>query len=135
MKNIIALGFFDGVHIGHRQILKRTTELGREMGLKPCAFTMSNHPRGVLTGEPPLKLTSFEERVSLIKREGIEEVFAVEFTKDFAAKTPMEFAEMIKNEYNALFNSPVYFDFFISLSISDIEPLHFVNSSPDAFLK
>lgn len=81
--------------------MKRTAELGREMGLKPCAFTMSNHPRGVLTGEPPLKLTSFEERVSLIKREGIEEVFAVEFTKDFAAKTPMEFAEMIKNEYNA----------------------------------
>ncbi|MBQ7086946.1 MAG: riboflavin biosynthesis protein RibF, partial [Clostridia bacterium] len=62
MKNIIALGFFDGVHIGHRQILKRTVELGKELGLNPCAFTMRNHPKGVLTGKAPLKLVSSKER-------------------------------------------------------------------------
>ena len=101
MKNIIALGFFDGVHIGHHQILKRTVELGKELGLNPCALTMRNHPKGVLTGKAPLKLVSSKERELLMKDVGISDVYFVEFTKEFASLSPLDFALMLKNEYNA----------------------------------
>lgn len=101
VKNIIALGFFDGVHIGHRQILKRTVELSHELGMNPCALTMKNHPKGVLTGKAPLKLISSREREHLMKDIGINDVFFVEFTKEFAAVSPLDFALMLKNEYNA----------------------------------
>lgn len=101
MNNIIALGFFDGVHIGHRQILKRTVELGEKLGLVPCALTMKNHPKGVLTGKAPLKLVSSREREQLMKDVGIKDVFFVEFTKEFASLSPLEFALMLKNDYKA----------------------------------
>lgn len=101
MKNIIALGFFDGVHIGHRQILNRTVELAEKKGLKPCAMTMKNHPKGVLTGKAPLKLISLKERELLIKSTGIEAVFLIDFTRETADMEPTDFALMLKNEYDA----------------------------------
>lgn len=71
------------------------------MGLNPCALTMKNHPKGLLTGKTPLKLTSFSERVALIKDLGIKDVFAVEFTREFSCLSPLEFARLIKESYNA----------------------------------
>lgn len=101
MKTILALGFFDGVHTGHRQILKETVTQGSRRGLLPCALTMKNHPKGLLTGKTPLKLTSFAHRKQLILGCGIARVFAVEFTQAFADMQPLEFAQMVQRDYNA----------------------------------
>lgn len=101
MKTILALGFFDGVHTGHRQILKETVARGSQLGLVPCALTMKNHPKGLLTGKPPLKLTSFAQKKQLILEAGIAQVFAVEFTQAFADLQPLEFAQMVQRDYGA----------------------------------
>ena len=101
VKTIIALGFFDGVHTGHRQILKATIAQGEKLGLTPCALTMKNHPKGLLTGRTPLKLTSFAQKKQLIEQLGIAEVYAEEFTQEFADLSPLDFAVMVKEKYHA----------------------------------
>ena len=44
-KKVIALGFFDGIHLGHQALLRRTAERGRELGMVPAVFTFDRSPR------------------------------------------------------------------------------------------
>ena len=58
-KRVIALGFFDGVHLGHGALLRRVAEAAAELGAAPAAVTFDTHPENLITGSrlPPL-LTS-----------------------------------------------------------------------------
>lgn len=69
------IGFFDGVHTGHRYVLRQLLRVAEENGLKPLVVTFREHPRKVLQGEQTenLKLlTSPEERLALLRKEGVE---------------------------------------------------------------
>lgn len=68
MKKAIALGFFDGVHLGHAALLKRTVEVAHAQGLTPAALTFDRHPGGVVTGHNVPLLTTTEERTALMER-------------------------------------------------------------------
>ncbi len=95
-KRVVALGFFDGVHIGHGAILLRCREIAEDRGLVPCAMTYSRHPSEILGGESAKLLSTPEERVELIRSlYGIEDVTVKEFTKEYAALSPREFVEKI----------------------------------------
>ena len=54
---VIALGFFDGVHLGHQALLRRTAERGAEHGLTPAVFTFDRSPKAAVTGVPVPLLT------------------------------------------------------------------------------
>ena len=88
----VTIGFFDGVHLGHRDLLERTARAARERGLLPVAVTFDRHPREILTPEraPPL-LTTFERKAELIAEARIEALVVLEFTHDFARWRPEEF--------------------------------------------
>ena len=75
----IALGVFDGVHLGHVEIIKNAVDFARKNKLISIVATFLNHPHTEITGQTPLLLTTFEERVSLIKVLNIEAIFALEF--------------------------------------------------------
>lgn len=49
---VIALGFFDGVHLGHGALLRKTAERARELGVTPAAFTFDRSPKEFVTGVP-----------------------------------------------------------------------------------
>lgn len=100
MKNIIALGFFDGVHIGHRQILDKTVEVARKKGLVPCALTYENHPRAVVFGCAPPALSSLSARVAEIERCGVKKVFVLPFTAELANTEACGFAAMLREKYD-----------------------------------
>ena len=51
----IALGNFDGVHLGHQKLIKETIEIAKARGLKSAVFTFSNHPRDLLPTVPKIK--------------------------------------------------------------------------------
>ena len=66
MPRIATIGFFDGVHRGHRFLFAQLNELAHERGLKPLIFTFDRHPKEVLTGVCPPMLTTYEERQLLL---------------------------------------------------------------------
>lgn len=91
----IALGLFDGVHLGHQEILRRTCQSAGRLGLIPAVFTFSNHPRGVLNtnqSQSPLFLIPLERRIRLLKDCGIRQVLAPPFSQDWAATPAVVFA-------------------------------------------
>jgi riboflavin kinase/FMN adenylyltransferase len=89
----ITIGNFDGVHAGHRKILRRVVALAREEGWKAAALTFDPHPSKLLTPDrAPLLLTTLEQRSRLILEQGIDEVLILPFTFDVARLEPEDFA-------------------------------------------
>jgi riboflavin kinase/FMN adenylyltransferase len=96
MNSVLTIGNFDGVHAGHRQLLRRVVELGREHGLQPAVLTFDPHPTRVVAPQrAPRLLTTIEERVALIREQGVEEVVVLPFTSEVARLSPEEFVEQI----------------------------------------
>ncbi|MDR0326054.1 MAG: riboflavin biosynthesis protein RibF [Oscillospiraceae bacterium] len=67
MDRVLALGFFDGVHLGHGQLFKYAARQALRMGAGACALTYDTHPKTQITGRPVPLLCSAEERAGLIK--------------------------------------------------------------------
>jgi riboflavin kinase / FMN adenylyltransferase len=89
---VIALGNFDGVHLGHQEVLRRSVEEGRRRGMRVVAATFHPHPRTVLGGgDPPKLLTPVGLRSELLLRYGADEVWVVPFDVALSRKTPKEF--------------------------------------------
>lgn len=79
-EKVIALGFFDGVHLGHAALLRRTVEEAARRGVTPAVFTFDRPPKEVLTGIPCPLINSPEDRKDLVQRLfGIREVLMVPF--------------------------------------------------------
>lgn len=93
------IGFFDGVHLGHRFLLKQLQEAASERGLKTMAVTFRDHPRKTLHSDyQPQLLTTLDERIALLKACGVDEVIILDFTDEMAKKTSREFmADVLHN--------------------------------------
>ena len=79
-EKVIALGFFDGVHLGHAALLRRTVEEAARRGVTPAVFTFDRVPKEVITGIPCPLINSPEDRKDLLRRlYGIEEILMVPF--------------------------------------------------------
>jgi riboflavin kinase / FMN adenylyltransferase len=90
-RRAVALGTFDGVHLGHRRVLDATRE---NDALVSTAVTFWPHPRTALGNRVEL-LTSLERRLELLGEAGLEEALVVEFSLELARLTPEEFAERV----------------------------------------
>lgn len=92
----VAVGNFDGVHTGHRRLFRRVVEESRENGWLPSVLTFHPHPtRVVAPDRAPKLLSTMEERLPMMRGEGIEQVIVLPFDRDFAALGPEEFARQI----------------------------------------
>jgi riboflavin kinase/FMN adenylyltransferase len=92
----LSIGNFDGVHFGHRRILRRVKEIAGERGWKASVLTFDPHPtRVVAPGRTPPLLTSPERRAALMREEGIEQVLILPFTRELADLTAEEFVERL----------------------------------------
>ena len=102
-KTVIALGFFDGVHIGHGALLRRTAERARELGAEPAAFTFDRAPREFVTGERVPLLTSVDERRALIRElYGIERTIVRPFDRRMMTMPWRAFLEtLLVGQYHA----------------------------------
>jgi len=82
---VATVGFFDGVHLGHRNVLSATVAAARERGVPAVAVTFDRHPREVLTpGREPRLLTTVERKSRLIEETGIDVLLVLEFTEEFS---------------------------------------------------
>lgn len=88
----LTIGNFDGVHFGHRRILRRLKALADEHGWKASVLTFDPHPACVVAPErAPLLMTSPLRRAQLMEEEGIEQVLILPFTRDLAMQSPEDF--------------------------------------------
>ena len=81
-KTIFALGFFDGVHLGHQALLAATVKLAGETGAVPGAVTFSAHPDSLVSGKAPGLLTTGEDRNGLLRAYGIDTVLELPFNEE-----------------------------------------------------
>lgn len=88
----LTIGVLDGVHLGHRWLLRRLVEEARARGLSPGVITLHPHPRTVLTPSfQPSYLTSLEQRIELLQGAGAEWVIPLTFTSEVAEVEAEEF--------------------------------------------
>ena len=89
---VVALGNFDGVHLGHQAVIRRAVEEARRLKVRVVAATFEPHPREVLwPGSGPGLLTTQEVRRELLLRYGADEVREIRFDEDLSKKSPEEF--------------------------------------------
>lgn len=96
-KSIVTIGTFDGVHLGHRVILKRMKEIAKKTKGKSVLLTFSPHPRHVLHKDnQDMKLiTTLQEKQDLINQAGLDNLVIHEFTKKFSRIKPVNFVRDI----------------------------------------
>ena len=89
---VLAIGFFDGLHLGHAAIVDELRRL-RKPGYRTGLLTFSNHPATHLRTVPPPLICTVEERLDLLANAGVEECFFVPFDERIASLSPADFIE------------------------------------------
>ncbi len=97
---VVATGFFDGVHLGHRFVIARLVEAARERGEESMVVTFWPHPRNVLqNGARNLRLlTSLEEKKALLTSLGVDHVEVISFTREFSQLTTGQYLRDVIKE-------------------------------------
>jgi len=93
IKAIVTVGTFDGVHIGHQELLSRIRELAQKEGGETVLLTFSPHPRIVLfPDDNDLKLlTTMEERIDRLEKSGLDHLIIHPFSVAFSRITALEY--------------------------------------------
>ena len=98
---IYALGFFDGVHLGHAALLASCRKLAEEHGCKAAAVTFSSHPDTLVLGNTPRLINTIEDRVQLLKAAGMDDVIVLPFDKQMMACPWQDFLTLLQEDYSA----------------------------------
>lgn len=92
----VAIGNFDGVHLGHHAVIGEAGRIARSLGVPWAVLTFEPHPRRVFRPDaPPFRLTPFHRKARLIEGLGVDVLFVVRFDADFARLSPREFVETV----------------------------------------
>lgn len=100
-KIAVALGTFDGVHLGHQKIISRAVELAQSMNGTSVVFTFLNHPLSVVAPERcPLQIDRPDFKAKLIENLGVDILLTIPFTEQFAKLSPEDFLSLLKKTLN-----------------------------------
>ena len=93
---LLTIGVFDGVHLGHKYLVSQLKERARQQNLLSGVITFRQHPRAVLSSRAELPyLTSLDEKVSLLKNEGVDRVITLSFTDELAKLSARQFVGLL----------------------------------------
>lgn len=98
---VVATGFFDGVHTGHRHVIEQLVEAAAVRGDESMVISFWPHPRNVLQKEARTLrlLTTLREKKEILHGLGVNHVEVLPFTKDFSAMTTEEYLRMVMEKY------------------------------------
>jgi riboflavin kinase/FMN adenylyltransferase len=96
VETALAIGNFDGVHVGHRALLLRLVAAAKARGLSSAALTFEPHPRELFAADAsPARLSTLREKLERIAAEGVEQTFVCRFDRAFAAMPPEDFIDRV----------------------------------------
>lgn len=138
---VVALGNFDGVHLGHRRILEIVCQRAREIGGASAVFTFREHPQRVLRApRAPKILTSLIHKLFLLEQSGIDLCFLIDFSISFSKMSAEAFVreELIETlgareicmGFNARFGRNREGDSRLMQKLAETERFHFVEAAP-----
>lgn len=122
--HVMAIGFFDGVHLGHQELFATAKKYASKKGMTCSALTFSPHPDEVIKGDKNRKyITPLREKIAKIASYGIDKLFVMNFDPHFASLPPIEFIRQYIVDMNAK-HIVVGFDFTFGFKAEgDIELL------------
>jgi riboflavin kinase / FMN adenylyltransferase len=93
---VVALGNFDGVHLGHQRVIGEAGRIARQMGAPFAVLTFEPHPRSVFRPQdPPFRLTPFRMKARLIEALGVDLLFTLHFDHAFARRSAEDFVASV----------------------------------------
>ena len=100
-KCILALGFFDGVHMGHAALLQACVNLAQENNCRPGVVTFKNHPDKLVMGTEPGLINTLADRERLLRQNGMEEIIVFPFDRKLKAMPWRDFIAMLVEKHHA----------------------------------
>src|SRR5919199_2376646 len=98
--SIVTIGKFDGVHLGHRSLLRQMADYAHARGVDACVVTFDRHPFEVLRpAAAPLRLSTVSEKVRLLRQAGADAVWVCPFTLELARLEPAEFIALVRERW------------------------------------
>lgn len=101
-RTIYALGFFDGVHVGHQALLQACRSMARQLDAVPGAVTFASHPDALVFGRTPPLINTPEDREALLRRFGMERVVCLPFDRAMMEMPWRDFFRMLTEQYGAV---------------------------------
>ena len=96
-ETLLTIGVFDGVHLGHKHLFKRLTLQAEKQNLISSVITFNQHPQAVLSPQNKLSfLTGLEQKIRLIKNEGIKVVITLSFTPELAQTSAHQIVSLLQ---------------------------------------
>lgn len=101
----VALGSFDGVHLGHQELIRKTKGLSEEKGIKTAVFTFSNHPRDLIPGSVKVKNILYrQEKERIMEELGVDYLIDIPFTEEIMKMSPGDYVKnLLVSKLNASF--------------------------------
>lgn len=94
--SVAAIGYFDGLHLGHQGVIKRAIDQARERNLLSSVITFDPHPREVLKkGEITSYITPLADKVEILRQIGIDIIYVIHFTWEFSQISPEQFIQEV----------------------------------------
>lgn len=98
---VATIGFFDGVHVGHRFLIKELQDWGKELNMPSAVITFPEHPRQVLHSDyRPKLLDTFQEKMERLETTGIDYCIALDFTYKLSLYSAADFIRLLAEEYH-----------------------------------
>ncbi len=91
----LALGFFDGVHPGHKAVIKKAVDEARRLGVPAALVTFKEHPRSLTLGKSPPLLTLIEQRLQLFAELGVDATMVLTFSEEICKLSPRQYVEAV----------------------------------------
>ena len=99
--NYVALGSFDGLHLGHLSLIRKAISLAKEHEGNSMVFTYKNHPLSIIKPEvAPKLIMDLQSKLDCLKNENVDIVAIRTFTKEFMQMSPEEFIRVLSVDYN-----------------------------------
>lgn len=90
---VLAVGFFDGIHLAHQRLIEETIKIGKKLGKKTALLTFDVHPKTVLFDLEYQYLTPLPTKIKKLKKFALDDLYILRFTKKLASMDPHEFME------------------------------------------